>query len=478
MPVERVLLIQPEPSERLIGFTNLARVEPLALEMVAAAIDDIVDVKILDLRGDQDVVGWLTSYQPDLVGITGYTADVPRMKQLFQMVKDYSQDIVTVAGGHHASVSPQFFFLPTVDYIVVGEGELTFREMIEELNGERRMAQVAGIYYKEGGEFRWTGDRRLIRNIDELPDPRRDLVDQWRDKVYFFRYWLSPYVVETSRGCPYRCNFCSVWTFYDGRYRIKSPERVVEEIEKIPSRYVCFVDDNFTHNLRRAEKIAELLLERGIKKRYWAQVRSDSIVHRPDVFQKWAQAGMDTVLVGFESIDQKYLDQINKSNTVENNDQAIEILHDAGIRIWGTFLIMPDWDERDFAALTEYVNRNRIEFPQFTILTPLPGTDYWEEMKDKVITTNWEEYDYLHSVLPFTKLSPEAFYKQVADLYRNTGMTFSQIKEAIRSGEIPKEALPRLRQIGGMLAQLADVRSYLKGTIFDPGQKSQALSHA
>jgi len=138
------------------------------------------------------------------------------------------------------------------------------------------------------------------------------------------------------------------------------------------------------------------------------------------------------------------------------NDRAIEIMHDNGIDIWGAFLVDPSWEERDFEGLIEYVKRKKIQFLQFTILTPLPGTQLYEETKH-LIKGGWEKFDFFHSVLP-TKLPPERFYEQMANLYRETVMSFSQMKEMIRQGRIPRRGLQRAK---AMLAQVTDPSSYL-----------------
>jgi len=356
-------------------------------------------------------------------------------------------------------MSHKEFDRSSVDYIVIGEGEKTFPHLLQTIEKGGDLSTVPGIAYRDEGELTFTTPRPAIANLDELPMPRRDLVDRYRSE-YFFRFWDDVYAIESTRGCPYRCNFCSVWRFFGGKVRFKSPERVVDEIESLPPdcEYFCIVDDNFLASMPRARRVVQLLKERGIKKKFWIQGRADAMVKDPEGMAMLAEAGLSTVLIGLEAYREEDLGHFNKGKdaSVAVNERAIEIMHANGIDIWGCFLIDPNWEERDFEGLIEYVKRKRIQFLQFTILTPLPGTQFYEETKH-LIRSGWDKFDFFHSVLP-TKLPPDRFYEQMANLYRETVMSFSQMKEMIRQGRIPRRGLQRAK---AMLAQVTDPASYL-----------------
>jgi len=298
--------------------------------------------------------------------------------------------------------------------------------------------------------------RPLIR-LDDTPLPARRLVEQHRND-YFFRFWSSPYPVETARGCPYRCKFCSVWAFHRRVCRVKSPLRVARELEGITGDVVAFVDDNFLQNLPRAEKIADLIKTAGIKAKFWMQARSDSIVKRPDLVEKWSRIGLSTVLVGFEKFRQDELGDLNKRSSVRVNEEAARIMQANGVDIWGAFIVDPNWRRPDFDALIEYVKRLKINFPQFTVLTPLPGTQFFAQKLSELTTRNYELFDFLHSVLP-TKLPTQEFYENMARLYASTTMTLSELKEQIRAGRIQVSSLGRVRDL---LADLTNPQAYLR----------------
>ncbi|MBI2907727.1 MAG: cobalamin B12-binding domain-containing protein [Chloroflexi bacterium] len=456
----RILLIEPRISQKMVGFTHMVRPEPLALEIIAATVPDH-EVKIFDMRVDSTPLAEvLSSFHPDLVGTTGYTTDVPTMQMLLKEVKALDPAIITVVGGYHASLVPKDFDFEAVDYIVVGEGEITFRELVAALSEGKDTTSIAGLIYRVDGHQVETRVRLPLKKMDDHPLPLRHLTDQYRSR-YHFHFWDNPYVVETTRGCPYRCTFCAVWKFHNKRCRERSPELVIEDLKNVASKIVCFVDDNFLQNLPRAERLCELVEQAGLQARYWIQARADSIVRRPDVVERWAKAGLHAALIGFEKIDEKGLQSVHKNSSTKINEEAMEILNANGVDMWGSFIVDPEWTSADFDALIGYVKAKRIAFPLFTILTPLPGTAFFQEKLNELVTSNYEVFDFLHTVLP-TKLPIDEFYANMARLYASTTMGWAELKQRIKSGYIPLSALERVR---GVLKDVTDPEAYLSSVV-------------
>jgi radical SAM superfamily enzyme YgiQ (UPF0313 family) len=253
-------------------------------------------------------------------------------------------------------------------------------------------------------------------NLDELPIPARHLTKRYRS-AYFRGIWRPYASMITSRGCPYRCNFCAAWRAENGRYRTRSAIKVVEEIELIEENLVSIADDNFLHDLKRAEEICSLVKSRGIEKRYKLIGRSDAIVRRPDLIEQWKEAGLDIMFVGFESFRDRDLRRFGKRTTAAQNSEAIKILRDCGVTISAHFIVHQDYEPADFDALVDYVREMKLRQPVFCILTPLPGTILYEERKDDILTDDYGKYDLTHTVLP-TKLPLDEFYERYANLYR------------------------------------------------------------
>jgi len=281
----RVLLVQPSESQNAVGFNKFGCPEPLALAILAATLPQH-QVEILDIRIDSDLEGRIRALAPSLVGVTGHTPSVPQMLSVCKHAKELDAEITSAVGGYHATLCPEDFNVEYVDVIVVGEGENTLPELVTALEEDRDLGGVAGLIYRKQGQQISTQPRQLLPDLDESPFPARHLTDPYR-KEYFFQFWTSPTPVETARGCPHNCKFCSAWVFHRSRCRFKLPERVLEELRRVRSNIAYFVDDNFLQNLRRAEKVCQLIKEAALRLRYWMQARSDSIVRRPDLVERF-----------------------------------------------------------------------------------------------------------------------------------------------------------------------------------------------
>jgi len=474
LSVGPVLLVQPK-NEYLVGFNETVMVEPLNLEFIAGAVDDLVDVSILDMRIDQNLEQRLAETQAGVVGIgCGYTADVPIVRAAVRRIKAYNRDIVVIVGGHHASLSPQDFFLPEVDYLICGEGEQPFRALIQAIaeHDREKIKQIPRLYYQEGGAhlLTWEEDHHRFRvnkaptaEMTERPRPRRDLVAQYR-KHYYFLYHNNPWTMESARGCAFRCNFCSVWKFHRGDYKTETAARTMEEIRQVDGKYVPFIDDLAFRQPDVAQDLAHALISEGINKRYWAQCRASDIVEHPESFHALAEAGLDMVLMGIEAIDQATLKKLNKGSKPGVNLEAIQILHKAGVKIWGALIVDPSWGEDDFDRLAEFVNQYNIECPQFTILTPLPGTDLYKTMESKLVSKDPRHFDFLHTVLP-TRLPIEKFYERYARLYQQTGMKMNGMLQLVRDKII---TVDDLRVFKAKFEELINPEIYMKSLTAEP----------
>ena len=422
--------------------------EPLGLELLAAVLPDH-DVRIADLRCGDDLVAELHTFQPDLVGVTALTPEVYAAIDVLRTVREVCPEAFTVVGGHHASLVPEDFYVPEADAIVVGEGEPVLVELVRRLEARKDPAGIPNLICRtKDGQFRANLTGPLEIDLDALPLPRRDLTARHRGE-YFFLFDKPDTSVATGRGCPFRCKFCSVWEFYHGRTRMMSAERVLEEIRRVETDHITFVDDNFLLNHRREGRIAELIRAQGIRRRYSMECRTDSIVRHPELVRRWVEVGLYAALLGLEGSDEM-LASVNKRNTAAVNDEAIRILQDHGVVIWGAFLVDPDWDVDDFKRLRDYVQSRGITHTQFTVLTPLPGTALYRQRQKDLLTRDYTCYDALHAVVP-TRLPREEFYRQFAQLYRQTNL--APYFEMVRTGKMTLEDLKRGRAMLQAMSQ-------------------------
>jgi len=451
----RILLVQPDYLAKNIGFRLLALPEPLHLEMVAATVPDH-DVRILDMRLDGNLDAALRTFWPEMVAVTALTPEVYTAQNILQQVKAFSSEIFTVVGGHHATLLPEDFFIPQVDAIAIGEAELMFENLAQAVADRRGVAAVPNIIWQDrNGQF--IRNRLTKTNVvmDAVPIPRRDLTDDYRND-YFFLFDKHDTTVATGRGCPYRCNFCSVHEFYHGRTSQMSPGRVLAEIANIPASHITFVDDNFLMNYRRENAIAEMIKDEGLKMTFSMECRTDSIVKHPELLEKWVDIGLYIVLLGLEGVTDKTLTKINKSSNIDINNQAIKILQDNGVIIWGAFIVDPDWTEDDFKQLRDYVSEKEITHTQFTILTPLPGTSLYRSRFEDLLTHDYSCFDTLHAVLP-TSLGREQFYQNYANLYRQNDI--GPYYDLVQAGKMTIEDCKRGKI---MLDTMADWKRYIE----------------
>lgn len=470
----KILLVQP-PQFGKPGFNKIALVEPLGLEMVAGALIPDHEVRIHDMRMDDNLSKALASFQPDAVGIScSFTIDVYRAQEIARIARAAGVPFIFV-GGLHASLNPPDFEQPEIDCIVVGEGEFTSRELLSAVEAGRELDDVKSIVLNTAQGQIFTSPRPQS-DMDELPFPARELLPGGRRHRYFFNFWRPLATLETARGCPHRCNFCSVWAFFQGRCRTKSPERVADELERRKEEFVLITDDNFLLSVNRARRIAEIIKERGIKKRYSFQARSDTIVKHPEILAQWREIGLSHVFIGFESLDQEELQAVNKKNDVETNEKALEIAHSHDLSVTGAFIINQDYGPREFQRLRDYIASRRISLPQFTVLTPLPGTDLFREIEKKISVKNYELYDFLHSVLP-TRLDPSDFYREFAGLYEsaysNVNIFRTRVKPVIVGLATRRLSLTHMRRIIRAAREFADGKNYLTSKTADnPGNTS------
>lgn len=398
----------------------MLRAEPLCLEALAGNLEDH-EVKIIDLKAAPDrYTDILEDFHPQIVGITGVTCEANTMIRLAAHAKKAVQPIV-VAGGIHASSDPHFFNREEIDYIVVGLGKASFQELVEGLETNRQSMAIPGVAAtRPGKNLSFTPRTCSHRDLVEEKPPRYDLVDEYRDHYALHGFGFSLGLVSTAFGCPHRCSFCCIGNTTGGAYLVCDPDMVIRDMRLTAEASVIrLVDANTFGNVALSWKLCHKIEEAGMEKQYIADVRSDTVVRNPDLFRAWKRVGLRSVIIGFEEIDDGRLRAINKSNSAAINTEAVEILHEIGITIVGDFIISPDYDEHQFRALGDYLQKHAIDLPMPSILTPLPGTDLYRSLKEKITIHDLDYYTLTNAVLP-TRLEEKVFYENYADLMKRS----------------------------------------------------------
>jgi radical SAM superfamily enzyme YgiQ (UPF0313 family) len=419
----KVLLIYPNARKELIGYGDLGAIaEPLALEYLAAGAKlDSHEVQILDLRlHPDDLDDTLLGFEPDVVGVTGYSMHVLRVLAVCRRVKELLPRCRTAVGGHHATLMPEDFFEPQVDFVVCGEGVHPFRELLKRLSGRAHARNIPGLWSRVDGEF-VSGGRPGNFKIDELPQPDRTITSQDRDS--YFIDWMKPIaLLRTTVGCPYRCSFCSLWKIMDGRYYMRDVERVARELETVREECVFLVDDEAFVNGPRMMQLAQAIQAAGLRKRFFAYCRIDTLLRQPELMQTWRGIGLERLFIGIEAISAKDLTEYNKRLNVAQIEAGLAAAKDMGIEVFGGFVVNTDYTPREFKQLVRFIEHNKISYPSFTVLTPIPGTaalttfDHITERQPNG-RPNWELFDLQHPVTR-TTLPREEFERHYKNLYQ------------------------------------------------------------
>lgn len=397
----------------------ILRGEPLSLEALAGNLD-YHEVKIVDLKAAPDTfIEILTDFHPGIVGITGVTCEANNMLRLASMAKATVKATVVV-GGIHASNDPYFFNRSDIDYIVLGLGKLSFGELLTALESGERSDTIPGIIKTNPrGQLTFTQRRYSSDDLVEEKPPRYDLVNQYREHYILQKFGFRIGFVSSAFGCPHRCSFCCIEHIAGGHYLTHEPKTVIRDIGLLGDiPLIRLVDANSFGNIAHARALCESIQKAGIQKGFVVDVRSDAVVRHADLFVEWKKAGLRSVIVGFEEIDDGKLHEMEKVNTVAINSEAIRILHDIGITVVGDFIISPDYDESQFEAMSVYIEENHIDLPMFSILTPLPGTSLYELMKERIINHNLDFYTLTNAVIP-TRMAEKAFYENYANLMKS-----------------------------------------------------------
>ena len=448
----KVSFLKP-PIGGILGLEMLTFVEPLGLECVAATLEpEGHECQIVDLRIDGTERGLerCRGFSPQVIGLQcNFTTERDRSLRLANWVKREMPGVFVLLGGHDAARDPDFFLHPAIDAVAIGDGEAIALPLIDALERGTDISRVPGLMLNRDGEPRFTGHAPARGKLDELPLPARHLIREYAPHYYInFRKPLA--LMETARGCPYRCNFCSVWKFHEGSFRSKSPERVVQELAMIDASNVFITDDIFWLDAKRGKEMAQRLLASGIRKYFTVQTRTDIICRHPELVEMWKECGDLAIFLGVEKVDDEGLRSVNKGNKACNNVRAIEILKDLGVGFTCNFIVDPAWDRDDFARLREWIDVQGTYNSGFSILTPLPGTDLWDNVQNQITTRDWELFDIVHTVLP-TKLPIEEFYEEYSRLWdwslqvrykhRGRARTYLALAGALATRKVTVEAL-------------------------------------
>lgn len=368
---------------------------PMGILYVAAALRRTGDyeIRVVDtsFRGFRvaELEQRLREFRPDVVGISAITPEATSLHSIATEVKHHLPDTVVVAGGPHPTYyTDQVLRDAAIDFVVIAEGEESFGELLQALRGEFPVEEVRGIAYRQGNAIVRTPPRPALSNLDAIPFPAWDLVEAQRYATLptmSVRISHEPYMVlVTSRGCPFKCTYCH--DMHTKTFRARSPENVLEEMEWLIRKYGVrefeIIDDIFNFDLRRAERIFDLIIERklDIRLRFPNGIRGD--VMNRTFLKKFRQAGGHYTAVAIESASPRLQKLMKKHLNLERVQQTIRESTDLGIFTLGFFMLgFPTETKEEIAATVDFAVRSNLHAALFNIVTPYEGTEIADAFK-------------------------------------------------------------------------------------------------
>jgi radical SAM domain protein len=434
--------------------------EPLELEYLVGNIDKAkASVKIIDMILEKKPIEFfINKYKPHIVGMTAYITHVGAVKEMARKIKCLSNKTITVVGGVHAEVVPEDFTSKYIDYIICSNPVETFNKIIDRVRAGVDTKEVDETYIKsnanqlnlssccrdtkdKGETYIKSNDHQAYlasrcgdaKEIDgiyvkgkkhirtssyNILPPDRSSVKKYRKK-YYYMFHNPCALIKTSLGCPYTCSFCFCKEITGGKYFARKLDEVMEELESIKEREVYIVDDDFLFNEDRLNLFCDELEKRNIHKRFLVYGRADFIASHEKVIGRLSRHGLSAVIVGVESVREKDLKDFNKRSSLENNEKAIRILQKYGIELYATMILQPDFTKEDFRQIEDYIIGLNVSFVNLQPLTPLPGTEIYDDYKDKILVSrkDYAMWDLAHIVLEPKYMSIRQYYYQIIKTY-------------------------------------------------------------
>jgi anaerobic magnesium-protoporphyrin IX monomethyl ester cyclase len=403
-----ILLIRQNYEGVYTSFKTSAKVQtctpPTGLLAVAAGIRKAgLSVKVLDLelqnRRPEELRRLIKAARTSIIGVTATTPEIAEVVQLLDFVKKHRPDITTIMGGPHPTVLPEdAISYPSVDIIFKGEGDVEFANVVKAVKQGASLKQVNGISYKIKGKTVHNLPAAVIDDLDSLPFPARDLIDSSKYVWPVRGKGLVPgATVITTRGCPYRCAFCT--KVFGPKTRFRSPDSVIAELKEIKHKYgisfITFTDDTFTLRKDRVIEICKRMVDEKLDMTWYAMVRANTA--DAEMFRWMRKAGCNRITMGVESGNQKILDILKKGTTLKQYVEGYRMAKRAGFETRGSFILGNPYDTRKTIRQTiEFAKRLDIDEAYFNIMTPYPATEVYEMAKRgeglRLIEHDWKNF--------------------------------------------------------------------------------------
>lgn len=413
-------------------------VPPVGLAYVGSYLKEKgFEVKLIDLMfsdGWEDIERIIRVESPDLVGLSATTPQISAAFKVAKMVKAISKDIRVVVGGIHASALPEETIADeNIDILAYGEGELTMAEIVS----GKQLQAIEGIYYKNNGQIVKNKPRELVKDIDIFPYP---LYKDLPVSKYGTEHFGSILGIISTRGCPYQCVYCAANTIHKRQYRKRSIQNVIGEIERLKKDFKAarfsFYDDTFILDKKRIVDLCEALIRSNLNMKWNCIVRADSLDR--EILKVLKRAGCWSIQIGIESGDNEILRLAKRSETVEDALRAVKWTKELGMEVIGLFILGLPYETKSTICRTIKLAKTiNVDYAQFSILVPLPGSEVWDMAKKgnglNLTSEDWDNFGrYGEPIIALKDINKKElshyFVKAYRDFYLRPGYIFNRLR--------------------------------------------------
>ncbi len=431
-------------------------------------------------HGYKEIEERIIAEMPDVVATTAFTAAIVDSLKLLRLAKDINPRVVTVLGNVHATFCYEEILREHheyVDFIVRGEGEETMVELMDCLSSGDNPEKVKSIAFYRDGVTVATEPRPFIRELDRLP-MAWDLID-WPIYRYKTMEGSTLAIVSSSRGCNQACSFCSQQMFWQRKWRARSAESLVSELEYLRDTYgvsvVMLADETPTLSRTRWERILDLMIEREVGVKILMETRVDDIIRDEDIMWKYREAGIDHIYVGVESTSQEMLDRFNKNIKVEESKRALDLINGYDIVSETSFVLgMPEDTRETIRSTVELARYYNPDLAFFLAIAPWPYSEIYPQLKGHIAVDDYSKYNLVEPVVKPLSMTLEEVFSELGrasrEFYMNKMMnlgsmspkkrefmikvmniiaTSSYLADAMK-GEMPEAVRKMLEMVGSM----------------------------
>jgi anaerobic magnesium-protoporphyrin IX monomethyl ester cyclase len=374
-------------------------------------------------HGYDEIEKVLATSGADYVASSAITATINDALKTLELAKRVNPKTVTILGGVHPSYMYREIFASSsaVDFIVIGEGELSFGELLAVLGEGGDPGSVPGLAFLKDGEVVVTPKRCLMENLDEIP-AAWDLLD-WKDYKYFLIPDSRLGAISTSRGCDQNCIFCSQQKFWDKSWRARDPQKVADELEYLYTAYqvnVFLITDEYpARDRERWEALLDALIAKNIPIYLIMETRADAIIRDSDILWKYHKAGVVHISFGVEATNQETLDYLRKDARVDQAKRAIDLVHEQGIVTETSFMVgFPDETVDSIKATLKLAQYYNPDNANFLLVTPWPYSEMYAELKPFIRVWDYAKYNFIESIIEPKQMSMRQLDVAVVDCFR------------------------------------------------------------